>query len=1073
MEWKTMEYPHDFGRLCAKPLHCMAALTLALLTVVPICAQQAGAAAGNGFVNTLMPLPSTVEGKAGNLRISGSFSYAVQGKGGALVSDGAVRLLDRLQMRTGVSLAKEPAAEGQDATLKIDVAEATKGAVPALGDDESYTLDVDAQHVALHAQTGIGTLRGMETLLQLAQPDGDGFVFPAVHIEDAPRFAWRGLMLDSGRHFLPVAVIYRTLDGMAAVKLNVLHWHLTEDQGFRIESKVFPKLQGMGSDGLYYTQEQVKAIVAYASARGIRVVPEFDMPGHSTSWMVGYPELGSAPGPYSVQHVFGIHDAALNPISERTYRFLDAFLGEMGTLFPDAYMHVGGDESNGKQWRANPQIKAFMDAHGMKRTQDLQAYFNTRVEKILARHHKQMVGWDEVLNPAISPDVVIHVWHGNEFLVNAARQGHRGFYSQPYYLDHMYTAAQIFQTDPIPAGANLTADQLKLILGGEACMWGEHISPLTIDSRVWPRAAVVAERLWSPAADRDTDDMYRRLAVESVRLDAEGITHISGPERGLRQLAGTEQDGALRLFASTLQPVDFGERYREQHTSQLTALDRLVDALRPDPPLRREVETLVNGVLGGDANDRQKLESIFHAWVDAAPDLDRPEAGSPLLQEDANRIAAWPKLGAMGIDALGYLRSGSTAPAGWKAAQTALLAEAAKPQELVNFVVLGSLGKLVAAVKEGDPIASYLGPLVDNHTVAGEVTLVATKDGTVYRKALGYSDLGAKAPMPENALFWIASVSKPLTATALMMLVDEGKVSLNDPVEKYLPEFKGQMVKETVTSGGQTTTKLVPANHPILVREILSHTSGLPFRSAAQPVPGALDLLSLKDQVHSFAAELLVFQPDTDYRYSNEGLDTAARIIEVVSGEPYERFMQERLFDPLGMKDTTFWPNEEQIARLAQSYKLDAQTKDLLKVNVDQLTYPLNDHQHRFPMPAGGLFSTADDLGKFCRMILNGGELDGRRYISASSLHGMTSTENRGLGKTEYGFGWAIEKDGFGHGGAYKNDIDINTATGRVLVFMVQQDGPWGTKDGDAMLPRLKQLANEIVTGQGTAAAVR
>lgn len=1056
-----MECPHDFGGVRRMQLHCLAALGLALLIVAPGCAQQAVAA--SGFVSTLMPLPSTVESKAGSLRITGSFSYAVQGKGGALVNEGVVRLLNRLEMRTGVSLAKEPVAAGQNVVLTVDVATASSSTVPALGEDESYTLDVDGQHGSLHAQTEIGALRGMETLLQLAQPTGDGFVFPAVHIADAPRFAWRGLMLDSGRHFLPIAVIYRTLDGMAAVKLNVLHWHLTEDQGFRIESKVYPKLQGMGSDGLYYTQEQVRAIVAYAAARGIRVVPEFDMPGHSTSWMVGYPELGSAPGPYAVQRVFGIHDAALNPISEKTYRFLDAFLGEMGTLFPDVYMHIGGDESNGKQWRANAEIKAFMDARGMKTTQELQAYFNTRVEKILARHHKQMVGWDEVLNPAISPDVVIHVWHGNEFLVNAAKLGHRGFYSQPYYLDHMYTAAQIFQTDPIPAGANLTADQLKLILGGEACMWGEHISPLTIDSRIWPRAAVVAERLWSPAEDRDTEDLYRRLAVESVRLDAEGLTHISGPKRGLRQLAGTEQDGALQLFASTLQPVDFGERYREQRTSQLTALDRLVDALRPDPPLRRELDALVEGALHGDAVDAQKLESIFRSWVNAAPELERLAAGSPLLQEAASRMNDWPKLGEMGFEALGYLRPGSMAPAGWKEKQTTLLAKAAKPQELVSFVVLGSLGKLVDAVKEGDPVASYLQPLVDNHTIAGAVTLVATKGGTVYRKAAGYRDLGAKAAMPENALFWIASVSKPLTATALMMLVDEGKVSLNDPVEKYLPEFKGQMEKETVTSGGQTTTKLIPANHPILVREILSHTSGLPFRSAAQPEPGALDLLPLKDQVRSFAAEPLLFQPDTDYRYSNEGLDTAARIIEVVSGEPYERFMQERLFDPLGMKDTTFWPNEEQIARLAQSYKLDAQTKDLLKVNIDQLTYPLNDHVHRFPMPAGGLFSTADDLEKFCQMILNGGTLDGKRYLSASALHAMTSRENRGLGKTDYGFGWAIAKDGFGHGGAYKNSMDIDTAAGRILIFMVQQDGPWGTKYGDAMLPRLKQLANERV----------
>jgi CubicO group peptidase (beta-lactamase class C family) len=264
-------------------------------------------------------------------------------------------------------------------------------------------------------------------------------------------------------------------------------------------------------------------------------------------------------------------------------------------------------------------------------------------------------------------------------------------------------------------------------------------------------------------------------------------------------------------------------------------------------------------------------------------------------------------------------------------------------------------------------------------------------------------------------------------------------------------------------AGGEQ--KLVKASHPIRVREILSHTSGLRFRSAAQP--GALDLMTLKDQVRSFAAEPLVYQPGTDYLYSNEGLNTAARIIEVVSGMPYEQFMQERLFNPLGMKDTTFWPDGEQIGRLAGSYKLDAESKGLVEMPIDQLTYPLDDRQHRFPMPAGGLFSTASDLEKFCQMILNGGSLDGKRYISAASLHAMTSSENRGLGKTDYGFGWTIGARGFGHGGAYKNAIDIDTTTGRILVFMVQQAGAWGTADGDAMLPRLKELANTMVAGQG------
>jgi len=351
-----------------------------------------------------------------------------------------------------------------------------------------------------------------------------------------------------------------------------------------------------------------------------------------------------------------------------------------------------------------------------------------------------------------------------------------------------------------------------------------------------------------------------------------------------------------------------------------------------------------------------------------------------------------------------------------------------------------------------DAIQSYLQPLANNHTIAGAVTLVASRNKTIYLNAVGFRDLATMAPMTTDAMFWIASVSKPMTATALMMLVDEGKVGLNDPVEKFLPEFKGQLVNQTHP---------VPANHPITVREILSHTSGLPFHSAAQP--GALDLLSLKDSVRSFAAEPLLFQPGTDYLYSNEGLDTAARIIEVVSGIPYERFMQERLFDPLGMKDTTFWPSAEQIRRLAKTYKLEPLTKDLTEVPIDQLTYPLDDRQRRYPMPAGGLFSTAYDVSKFCQMILNDGSLNGKKYISHDAIHQMTSRQNTGLGKTEYGYGWSISNSGFSHNGAFRNTININPTTGRILVFMVQQNGPWGTSQGDAIVPKLEQISDDMV----------
>ncbi len=1024
------------------------------------------AATAGGFVNTQMPLPAKLEAKPGALGIDTSFSYALQGDSGPRLTEGAERLISRMEARTGVSLEKLPMAS--QAALTVNVPASASSGPPQPGEDESYTLDVNEHTILLKAETELGALHGMETILQLIQPSGDGFVIPAVHIEDAPRFAWRGLMLDPGRHFLPVPVVLRTLDGMAALKLNVLHWHLTEDQGFRIESRVFPKLTGLGSGGEYYTQDQVREVIAYASARGIRVVPEFDMPGHTQSWLVGYPELGSAPGPFQLAERFGIMDAALDPTRESTYKFLDAFLGEMAGLFPDPSMHVGGDESNGNEWRANPRIKAFMLAHGMKTTAELQAYFSARVQKILEKHHKQMVGWDEILSPTLPRDAVIQNWHGIEFLIDAAKQGHQTFLSHPYYLDQMDSAAEMFLADPLPANAGLTPEQAKLILGGEICMWGEQVVPSTIDARIWPRTAAIAERFWSPADDRDVNDMYRRLGVESLRLEADGPMHIADPARVLRNIAGTAQIEPLEQFVATLKPVTFGERYREQQSSPATVFDRLVDAAQPDPPLQHELPTLVDAALRGDKASLYRLDSLFHCWVDAAPALNELEANSPLLKQASARIAAWPKLGTMGIEALAYLRSGKAPPAEWESEQAAILHDAAKPDEMVEFVVLAPLEKLVTTVAQqappapSDPIHSYLQPLVDNHTIAGAVTLVASKDRTLYLEAVGFRDIASQLPMKTDSLFWIASVSKPITATAFMMLVDEGKINLDDPVQKYLPEFKGQMVYRKRPDPAQAASlparpsDLVPASHPILVREILSHTSGLPFRSAAQP--GALDLLPLKDAVRTYAAEPLLFQPFTDYSYSNEGLNTAARIIEVVSGMPFEQFLQQRLFTPLGMSDTTFWPSVDQAARVATSYKLSKQGGNLEAMPVDQLTYPLSDRQHRYPMPAGGLFSTAADLGTFCRMLLNGGELDGRRYLSPQALRLMTSTQNGGLGGTNYGFGWAVSEGGFGHGGAYKNAIDINSADGRVLVFMVQQNGPWGTKDGDAIMPTLKRM---------------
>ncbi len=322
-------------------------------------------------------------------------------------------------------------------------------------------------------------------------------------------------------------------------------------------------------------------------------------------------------------------------------------------------------------------------------------------------------------------------------------------------------------------------------------------------------------------------------------------------------------------------------------------------------------------------------------------------------------------------------------------------------------------------------------------------------------------DVAAKQPMRIDCLFWIASMSKPLTATALMMLVDEGRVSLDDPVEKYLPEFQGQMLAVEQTPDHLLLKK--PA-HPITVREVLSHTSGLPFMSR---IEHKIDTFTLPEAAISYALTPLTYQPGTKHVYSNAGINTAGRIIEVVSGMPYEEFMEKRLFQPLGMTDTTFWPNREQLARLAKSYRPKGSQQALEETTISQLTHPL-DNRKRGPSPAGGLFSTASDVGLFGRMILGGGVYQGKRYVSAAAIQQMTSTQtgdlvNRGQGEGGYGLGWSTSRKlhgpsnpvpdpvpvgPCGHGGAYSTNLWSDPPHGLVTVYMVQHAGYPGKDDG-------------------------
>jgi len=639
--------------------------------------------------------------QAGQLVIDPAFSVGISGHSDAQLQRTVERFLDDLRRQTGMPPLDMKITNPAQATLVVHCEHETK-AVQELGEDESYSLEISAAGAKLEATTTLGIMRGLQTFLQLVQTTSDGFVAPAITIQDKPRFPWRGLMIDVGRHFIPLDALKRNLDGMAAVKLNVFHWHLSDNQGFRVESKKFPKLTEMGSDGLYYTQDEVRDLIAYAHDRGIRIVPEFDMPGHSTAWFVGYPELASGLGPYQIERKWGVFDPAMDPTQERTYKFLDAFIGEMAKLFPDQYFHIGGDEVNGKQWDTNPQIQAFMRAHGLKTNQDLQAYFNTRVQKIVSKHGKTMVGWDEILRPDLPKDIVVQSWRGQDSLAAAARQGYRGILSYGYYLDLMWPASRHYAVDPMSDGAaNLTPEEKQRILGGEACMWSEYVSPENIDSRIWPRTAAIAERLWSPQDVTDVNSMYQRLDYVSRWLDWLGLTHNSSYGPMLRRIAGSNDISTLRTFTDVVEPVkDYTrEEIATVEATSLSPLSRVVDAARPESDTARHFADLVDALIAGQADPsaKQEVRTLLIRWRDNQSNLQALGTQSFLLTEIIPLAQDLSAVATTGLQALDYLDRGERASDDWATQQFAVLAEAQKPKAQLLLMVAPSVQKLVEA----------------------------------------------------------------------------------------------------------------------------------------------------------------------------------------------------------------------------------------------------------------------------------------------------------------------------------------------------------------------------------------
>jgi hexosaminidase len=657
-----------------------------------------------GFAQTpnLMPLPASYKVLNEQFDINASFNIEVKGDADTSIYKEASRFFQRLSERTGIFFRTwlvTPKSKLTSKGLEINIK--SKGSVH-VEMDESYALYVNRQQLKIEANTTIGGIRGLETLLQLLGSDKKDYFFQGIEVKDEPRFPWRGLLISQPYHFMPMDVIKRTLDAMAAVKMNVLHFYISDDQGYRIESKVYPRLHEVASEGMYFTHEQVREMVAYANQRGIRVVPEIDVPGHSTAMIYAYPHLASVQREYELQDHWGVFDPTLDPTKSTTYTFLDSLLTEVASLFPDQYFHLGGDENTGRDWKRNPAIQAFMKEQGFTTTLDLQNYFNRKVQAILKKNGKIAIGWDEVLmkeidaktarsffqkgqfdqlvETTVPKDIVIQSWRGMEALLSSAKNGYKSILSKGYYIDLVQPASYHYLTDPIPfrnevivpdSEANLdrfesdiikkiqqgekllTPDEEKLILGGEATMWTEHVSVETFDSRVWPRTAAIAERLWSPAEIRDVPDMYRRMDLISIQLESLGLTHIKNRDMMLRRLLGTEDVSSFSTIVQLLEPVQGYKRNRADNFTRFSPYSLMVDIAAPDQKAVRDASVLLAtpGILN-DVLLLNRVEWMFLQWISDAQNVILSIENHPALHDLSYHAKSLKNLAEIGLDAI-------------------------------------------------------------------------------------------------------------------------------------------------------------------------------------------------------------------------------------------------------------------------------------------------------------------------------------------------------------------------------------------------------------------------------------
>ena len=593
----------------------------------------------------LMPWPQNINLKGGTFALSKNFKVNITGNPNPRIFAGATNFLRRLDGRTGMFFEQgylTKVNENPEAELQINCVQNGK---IGLYEDESYQLDIQSNKITINATNDLGALHALETLLQMLQNNNTSYYFSTVEITDSPRFTWRGLMIDAARHFQPVDVIKRNLDAMASMKMNVFHWHLVDDQGWRIEMKKHPKLTELASDGNYYTQEEIKNIVKYADERGILVVPEIDVPGHGTAILTAYPEIGSKIGngkiTYAVERNSGIFTPTLDPSNPKTYQLLSEIFDEVCPLFPGNYFHIGGDENEGKDWDANPKIQEFRKKNKLANNHELQTYFTMQLIPMLKKHHKELMGWEEIMTKNMSKDAIIHAWRGtNEgldsggSLIKAAKNGYKTVLSNGYYIDLMLGVENHYLNDPIPKNSILTSEEKARILGGEATMWSELVTSLTIDSRIWPRTAAIAERLWSDENVTDMNSLRKRLKMISFRLEELGITHLKNKEVILRNISNNQKTAALNDFSNVCEPLkNYTRNGGGKKYSMHSPLTLFADACTADASDATDFNTAVNKYLKNKNLENQTVvTNFFKNWIVMNADLIALSANAPLVQ---------------------------------------------------------------------------------------------------------------------------------------------------------------------------------------------------------------------------------------------------------------------------------------------------------------------------------------------------------------------------------------------------------------------------------------------------------